>query len=666
VGHVEFVRDCHDLQIQIQTRKRNGEPNMLPKYRPAFFAAPALCAAFSTVNLQAAAVEHKPAVKVSIKDMPHLEKRDGMTKLIVDGHPFICIAGELSNTASSDREATKATIARLAQANFNTILTVVSWDLVEPEEGKFDFSMIDYQIEAARANNVRLVFLWMGSWKNGLSHFPPLWVKANQDRFPRVVNGQGKTLEILSTLSDSNRNADALAFAAVMKHIREVDKTHTVIAIQVENEVGAMGTTRDFRPAANAAFAGPVPKELTGYLQQNREHLLPELKKIWDAAGDKTGGTWGQVFGKNVQRPADDPPVPNNRTRPARPANIELANRTDEIFMAWNYSRYIGYVAAQGKKEYPIPMYVNTWLVQPNDLGAGDYPSGGPEPLVHDIWRAGAPAIDILAPDIYQTDYSGIIQTFSRGGNPAWNPETGLNANNAWMGFTQLKLLCFSPFGVDGSLNTTPDNPFVRSYAFLNSISGAIAEAQGKPDAIKLIELEPEQNPGKVVMGRYIFDFTPMSGAGRRGAGALGSAAGGGAAATATPAAPQAQGRGATVGLSFLDKPFLLIIHTAPDEYYFAANAPFPFVVSPNDIPNARVAAPAIMERGAFKNGIWVMQRRVNGDDIMGRGYDVSAAANNNLSGSQIPLGARGRGTGAANSTPQPPAVMRVRFYQYR
>src|ERR1035438_10824006 len=92
------------------------------------------------------------------------------------------------------------------------------------------------------------------------------------------------------------------------------------------------------------------------------------------------------------------------------------------------------------------------------------------------------------------------------------------------MGFSQLKLLCFSPFGVDGSRNVTSDDSFVRSYGFINSISGAIAEAQGKPDAIKLIELEPGQNPGKVVMGRYIFDFTPV--AGRRGAGGAGATAG--------------------------------------------------------------------------------------------------------------------------------------------
>jgi hypothetical protein len=611
------------------------------------------------------------AMAQSVPQAPHLEKRDGTTKLIVDGRPFICVAGELSNTASSDVETTKAVIARLAQAHLNTILTTVSWDLVEPEEGKFDFSMVDYQIEAARANNVRLVFLWMASWKNGMSHFPPAWVKAHDERFPRVVNGKGKTLDILSTLSENNRNADAKAFAAVMRHIREVDKTHTVIAIQLENEVGAMGTTRDFCPAANEAFSKPVPKELTDYLQQHKDNLLPEFKKIWDAAGNKTSGTWEEVFGKNVQRPANDPPVPNNRSRQARAADAELFNHTDEIFMAWNYSRYIGYVAEQGKKEYSIPMYVNTWLVQPADIGAGDYPSGGPEPLVHDVWRAGGPAIDILAPDIYLPDYAGILKTYGRNGNPVWNPECRADANNAWMGFTQLNLLCFSPMGVDGRLNTNPDDPFIRAYGFIHSISGALAEAQNRPNAMKLIELEPGQNPGKVEMGRYVFDFTPAAGA-RGGAPARGGR--GAAQAPATAPAPQAAPQGGaggpgggSTGLAFLDKPFILIINTAPDEYYFATNGSFPFVASPNNIPNARVAAPATMDRGGFKNGVWVTQRRANGDDIMGRGYDVSAAADNNLPGSQIPLGGRGGARGAAaGGAPQPPSVMRVKFFTYR
>ena len=107
---------------------------MSSKYRLASFAVSALCTLFMTVNLHAATVEAKPPAIVNLKDIPHLEKRDGMTKLIVDGHPFICIAGELFNTASSDPETTKATIARLAQANFNTILTVVSWTWSNPKK----------------------------------------------------------------------------------------------------------------------------------------------------------------------------------------------------------------------------------------------------------------------------------------------------------------------------------------------------------------------------------------------------------------------------------------------------------------------------------------------------------------------------------------------------
>jgi hypothetical protein len=608
-------------------------------------------------------------------NIPHLEKRDGVTKLIVDGRPFICVAGELTNTASSDREGTKEAIARLAAANLNTILTVVSWDLVEPEEGKFDFSMIDYQIEAARAANVRLIMLWMASWKNGLSHFPPPWVKANQQRFPRVVNGEGKTLEILSTLSQANRDADAKAFAAVMKHIREVDPTHVVIGIQVENEVGVMGSTRDFRPEANAAFAGAVPKKLTEYLQKNRDHLRPELRKIWEAAGAKTSGTWEQVFGKNVPRPADQPPVPNSPNRQPRPANAELLTHTDEIFMAWNYASYIGYVAEQGKKEYPLPMYVNTWIVQPNDIGPGDYPSGGPEPLVHDIWRAGGPAIDILAPDIYLPDYMNIIRDFAQNGNPPFNPETRQDANLAWQAYTEANLLCFSPFGIDG---LSPDSSFARSYGFLNAISGAIADAQGKEGAIKLIKLEPGQNPGKVTMGRYVFDFTPLPNPRRGGEGEGGAAAASAdsrAGQTAFAAGGQGPagggGRYASVGLSFLDAPFVLIVNTGPDEYYFATNRSFPMRVSPNNIPGVNIAAPATIDRGAFKNGAWVTQRRVNGDDIMRGGYDVSAAAANNQAGTVIPVGPlmrRGAPPAEAHDAhPAAPAtVMRIRFYTYR
>jgi|WetSurMetagenome_2_1015567.scaffolds.fasta_scaffold00003_271 hypothetical protein len=589
--------------------------------------------------------------KPATSDMPHLEKRDGITKLIVDGRPFICVAGEVSNTASSDSVTMKKTIERLARANLNTILTVASWDLVEPEEGKFDFSVIDYQVEAARAANVRLILLWFGSWKNGLSHFIPEWVKTNQERFPRVVNGDGNSLEILSTLSKTNYEADARAFSAVMRHVREIDsKQHTIIAVQVQNEPGLMGSTRDFCTAANEAFSGEVPGELTEYLRSHADDLLPELKKVWQAAGSRTSGTWEEVFGKNIQRPVDDPPVPNSPGRQPRAADAELLNHTDEIFMAWNYSHYIGYIATQGKKEYPLPMFVNTWIVQPNDIGPGDYPSGGPEPFVHDIWRAGAPAIDILAPDIYLPQYAEIIENFARGGNPAFNPETRMDANLCWKAFTELNVLCYSPFGID---NLDPEGSFARSYGLIGDLSGAIAEAQGKKDAIRLFTPEPDGHPGRVEMGDYIFDFM-ISPVRRRG---------GDTPATVADTSEKPVNPFETAMLKFLEVPFVVIINTSPNEYYFATNGNFSFQVSPRD--GKGIAATTLIERGAFNNGEWVRSRRLNGDDIMRGGYDVSAAAANHQACTVIPIGGGRNMPQPEPGMPVPPAVTRIRLYRY-
>jgi len=583
-------------------------------------------------------------ISVSI---PHLEKRDGMTKLIVDGRPFICVAGELANSSSSDVETMKLAWPRLAEMNLNTILSVVSWDLIEPEEGKYDFSMVDYQIEAARANKLRLIFLWMGSWKNGMSHYPPRWVKANQDRFPRAMDAEGRSLEVLSTLGQSSREADARAFAAVMKHIRKIDsRDHTVIAIQVENEVGLLSSSRDHCLEANKSFDNPVPGKLTDYLQRNKDNLLPELKKIWVSAGSKTTGNWEEVFGKNIPFPTQPNP---NEPRPPRASDAELICHTDEIFMAWNYASYMGYIAMQGKKEYPLPMFVNAWLVGPTDRGPGDYPSGGPEPLVHDIWRAGAPAIDIFAPDIYQPDYTQIMKTFARNGNPAFNPETRQVAENCWNAFIKLNALCFSHMGIDNFNNWFPESPFARMVSLVGQISGAIAEAQGKKDVIKLIELKPGQNPGKVVVGDYLFDFTNINSPGSDSTKVTKSI---------LPVS--------NIPLTFLDNPFLIIINTTPDEYYFATNGNFPFRVSPK-ISKDNIAAASTIDQGYFNNGKWIVSHRLNGDDIL-TNTDLSGQAANHQSGSIIPLGSRGRWNipwAPVGGMSPKPTFWRVIFYQY-
>ena len=191
-------------------------------------------------------------------DIPHLRKQGTATQLIVDGRPFLALSGELSNSTATSVEYMKLVWPRLVASKVNTVLAGVSWNQIEPQAGKFDFSVLDGVIQGARIHHMRLMLLWFGSWKNGLSSYAPDWVKKDFERFPRAQMAWGsESIELLSVFSDANREADARAFAALMRHIKAVDgQQHTVIMIQVENEVGMNGDTRDRSPVANQAFAG--------------------------------------------------------------------------------------------------------------------------------------------------------------------------------------------------------------------------------------------------------------------------------------------------------------------------------------------------------------------------------------------------------------------------
>jgi beta-galactosidase GanA len=56
---------------------------------------------------------------------------------------------------------------KLAEAHINTILGCVPWEMIELEEGKFNFTELDGVIEGARKHGLRLILLWFGSFKNG-------------------------------------------------------------------------------------------------------------------------------------------------------------------------------------------------------------------------------------------------------------------------------------------------------------------------------------------------------------------------------------------------------------------------------------------------------------------------------------------------------------------
>ena len=128
---------------------------------------------------------------------PQLRRQGSATQLIVDGQPFLVLGGELGNSTSSSLEYMRPVWPKLVSLNLNTVLVPVYWELLEPVEGKFDFTLVDGLIQEARRNKLRLVPLWFASWKNSMSCYAPAWVKRDQKRFPRAQDGAGRGIEIL-------------------------------------------------------------------------------------------------------------------------------------------------------------------------------------------------------------------------------------------------------------------------------------------------------------------------------------------------------------------------------------------------------------------------------------------------------------------------------------
>ncbi len=357
--------------------------------------------------------------------MPRVIRQHGATQIAVDGKPFLIRGGELENSSASSLPYLETIWPKVVAMHFNTVLAPVYWQLIEPREGNFDFTTVDGLIRGARKHDVKLVLLWFGTWKNSMSCYVPGWVKRDGKRFPRAAKLDGSSLEILSALSPNTLEADSSAFVTLMKHLRDIDSVnHTVIMVQVENEVGMIPEPRDSSVLASAAFLSPVPAELTDYLARNRDSLAPELRKAWEDHGSKTGANWPDTFGPGPM--------------------------TEELFTAWTEGHFTGQVAARGKAVYPLPMFVNAALVRPGRT-PGQYPSGGPLPHLFDVWRAAAPAIDFLSPDLYFPNFVEWANQYVRPGNPLFIPETGrVNAAemsaNALYAYGELNSMGFSVY----------------------------------------------------------------------------------------------------------------------------------------------------------------------------------------------------------------------------
>lgn len=490
-------------------------------------------------------------------ELPRLRTEAGRHALLVDGKPYLMLGAQVHN--SSNYPSVLPEVWPVMKAlSANTIEVPVAWEQFEPTEGKFDHSWVDTLLAEARKNDMRVVLLWFGSWKNGESTYTPEWVKADTTRFPRLQKRDGRPTNTLSPLGEATLAADRKAFVALMRHLREADREHTVIMVQVENEIGSHGVARDYSPVAEQLFAQQVPEDIR-------------------RASGKPAGTWAEVFGKEA----------------------------DQAFAAWTYARFVQEVAVAGKAEKNLPLYTNAAVFDATGTAmAAQVASGGPNWNVLPIWKTAAPALDLIGPDLYlplEKTYLGLLDRYARPDNALFVPET---SNAVWaVRFFWAALgrgaIGWAPFGMDGTsysnyplgarkLDAATIEAFAAPYRLFRPIASdwaAIASKHPTWGTAKNSAGEDSTSMGSwkisVAYGRNNFDI-PWPGM------------------EPPPWAKEPVGGG-------------VVAQLGPNEFLVAGQYSR-FQFSPtNPAVNGQILS---AEEGTFINGRWQARRRWNGDQI--------------------------------------------------
>jgi beta-galactosidase GanA len=402
------------------------------------------------------------------QSLPRLVQKDGRYALFVDGAPYLVLGVQVNNSSAWPAMLPKVWPA-VEALHANTVEMPVYWEQFEPQPGHFDYSVLDELLTQARLHNVRLVLLWFGTWKNGSGHYMPEWMKNSPELSSHVIDAKGKYLDSPSPHIKGALKADIRAFSTLMTHLKAVDRQHTVLMVQVENEPGTWAGVRDYSPTAQKLFESPVPAELLTALHQT---AVP-------------GANWATVFGANA----------------------------DEYFHAWSVASYIGQVAAAGKAIYPLPLYTNAAIRDPLNPGhPPSYESGGPTDNVIPIWKAAAPALDLLAPDIYYGDSPRFLKALDQYGRPdnaLFVPESGNKAEFARYAFAAIghQAIGFATFGLDytgysngplGAASITEElvGTFALNYLLLAPMSRELAELSfaGKLQAVVEEKGQPSQS----------------------------------------------------------------------------------------------------------------------------------------------------------------------------
>ncbi len=391
-------------------------------------------------------------------EMPRVQKNRGAWQLMVDGKPFLMRGGEFANNvyeAPKDLPGLEAMLDAYKSYALNTLLVPISWRSLEPQEGTFDFRMIDTLIEQCRTRDLRVVVLWFGVVKNGGLHYAPSWVIEDRERFFRAQWPNGKDCYAVSPFCEAAWQADRQAFVNLMDRIKEKDDGHyTVIMIQPENETGCqeIDESRDHCPAADQAWNAPVPEDLVKYLVAHDGQLVEWLQNVWGRAGKRSAGPWPEVCGSGADG--------------------------QKVFMSYYIGRFIEHVASAGKAVYPLPMFINDWL---GGLESPGGPIGGPEFHVMDIFRVTTPSVLAYAPDIYHENFKAWIAAFDQQDNPILIPEARSDARAAqqcWYAFLQHDGLLFSPYLLVPRESDQKSVPLYLTYSNLKMSYEVIAEME--------------------------------------------------------------------------------------------------------------------------------------------------------------------------------------------
>jgi hypothetical protein len=376
----------------------------------------------------------------------------------VDGKPFFPLGGQSTNSSGYNDNESERAFEVIKLMHGNTLEIPVYWDIVEPEEGKFDFTMVDKLLVSARRFEVKLILLWFATWKNGNMDYAPAWVKTNPKRFKRVISQNGKDVWNLSSHCKDNLEADKKAFVALCKHLKMKDSTdQTVIGIQIQNESGIMGSDRDYGPEGQTIFESPVPAKLISAMKKAGKG---QVYDIWQKSGGKEAGNWTELFGW----------------------------QGGEFMTTLSIATYIDIIAEAGKAVLNLPMFVNVWMMEGNwwPIPGEAYPSGGAVTKVLDIYKWTAPHIDIVAPDNYPDDSRGYeynAANYSRDDNPYLTPESAGDLN-MFRGIAQYNLIGNFFFGVnyiaDENCEVRPEyQALVENFRCVSSAIPLLLKYQG-------------------------------------------------------------------------------------------------------------------------------------------------------------------------------------------